>query len=67
MDPFVLRHNERVKLLAGLVTNLAAVLFAVAVARIVASGDIVGYAWIAGALTLYWAGHMILGQLMAEG
>ena len=67
MDAFILRHNERVKTLAGVITNLGAVLFGAAVVRIVDKGDFVGIIWIVGAFTLYWAGHMILGQLMAEG
>ena len=67
MDPYVLRHNERVKMLAQVITNLGAVLFGAAIVRIVDKGDIVGIIWIVGAITLYWAGHMILGQLMAEG
>jgi hypothetical protein len=67
LDPFILRYNERVKSLAGVITNLGAALFAVAVARLADKGDAVGLIWIVGSLVLYWVGHMILGQLMGEG
>ena len=66
MDPFVLRNNVRVKMLAGVIVNLAAVLFGAAFIRVVDKRDVVALIWFAGSLALYWAGNKLLDLLMAE-